>query len=73
MEKMEKMEKTRGAKSSEMRACYVAFLAGFVLAMYGIYKGSDLTDLGILIGSVCLPLMWYAGMRTGLKVKQGEK
>jgi hypothetical protein len=62
-----------GKKTSERAACYHAFVAGFVLGCIGIYKQVDLTGLGVLIGSVTLPLMWYAGMRTGLKSKIGEK
>jgi hypothetical protein len=61
-----------GKKTSERAACYHAFYASFLLASYGIYKSVDLTSLGILIGSVTLPLMWYAGNRTTLKIK-GKK
>lgn len=61
-----------GRKTSERAACYHAFLASFVLAAYGIYYGSDLNDLGILIGAVTLPLMWYAGNRTALKMKRSD-
>ena len=64
--------KTRGSKSSEKKACYHAFLASFALAAFGIYQGSDLSALGVLIGSVCLPLMWYAGARSYVKGKHGE-
>lgn len=63
---------TPGHKTSERKACYHAFYAGFVLAAFGIYKGSDLNALGILIGSVTLPLMWYAGARTIKKIKGGK-
>ena len=63
---------TRGDKSSERRACYHAFFAGCVLAVSGLYLQSDLTALGILIGAVSAPLMWYAGNRTLLKRKTGE-
>ena len=61
-----------GSKTSERKACYHAFIAGFLLAAFGIYHGSDLTALGVLIGAVTLPLMWYAGARTTLKVKRGD-
>ena len=64
--------KTRGHRSSERKACYHAFLAGLFLGAFGIYMGADLTALGVLIGSVCLPLMWYAGMRTVKKSFHGE-
>lgn len=61
-----------GRKTSERAACYHSFCAGFVLAGYGIYSGSDLTALGVLIGSVTLPLGFYAGNRTWLKAKTGK-
>ena len=67
------MEKSRGHRSSERKAAYHAFIAGLMLACYGIYKGSDLTALGVLIGAVTFPLMAYGGMRTTLKSIQGEK
>ena len=65
----------QGSKTSERKACYHAFVAGLALAVFGIYKGVDLTALGVLIGAVVLPLMWYAGARTTLKIKQeaGDK
>jgi hypothetical protein len=63
---------TRGHKSSERKACYHAFLAGLILAGAGIHYKADLNALGILIGSVTLPLMWYAGVRTAGKIKNGE-
>ncbi len=63
----------KGKKTSEKKACYHAFYASVILALLGIYMGADLSALGILVGSVCLPLMWYAGARTGLKMKQGGK
>lgn len=66
------MGKTRGSKSSERKACYHGFFAGFILASYGIYKGVDLMALGILISTVVLPLMWFAGARTAYKIKHGE-
>jgi hypothetical protein len=66
-------KRTRGHKTSEIKACYHAFYAGLILAAFGIYKGADLTALGVLIGSVTLPLMWYAGNRTALKRKIGEE
>lgn len=65
--------KTRGDKSSERRASYHAFFASFLLAWYGIYSDADLTALGVLIGAVSMPLMWYAGNRTALKIKTGEE
>lgn len=64
--------RTRGSKSSERKACYHAFIASFALAAYGIYANADLSSLGILIGTVAMPLMWYAGARTALKIKKGE-
>lgn len=64
--------RTRGSRSSERKACYHAFIASFALAAYGIYHKSDLTDLGVLVGTVSMPLMWYAGARTALKIKKGE-
>lgn len=64
--------KTRGHRSSERKACYHAFFASLILAAFGIYVEADLTALGVLIGSVCLPLMWFAGMRTTVKSLNGE-
>ena len=64
---------TQGSKTSERKACYHAFYASLILAAQGIHKGSDLASLGILIGSVAMPLMWYAGARTALKHKRGER
>lgn len=64
---------TRGAKTSERKACYHAFFAGFIISLYGIHEGSDLSGLAFLIVSVGGPLMWYAGNRTALKAfKTGE-
>jgi len=63
---------TRGHKSSERKACYLAFYFGVVMAIYGIHKGSDLTSLSILIPAVCTPLLWYAGARSLIKAKNGE-
>ena len=64
---------TRGDKSSERRACYHAFYAALALAALGIAYNANLTGLGILIGAVTMPLMWYAGNRTALKRKHGEE
>ena len=64
---------TRGHKSSERKAAYHAFFAGFILAAYGIYTKADLSALGILIGGVVSPLIAYGGFRTALKRKQGEE
>lgn len=65
---------TRGSKSSERRSCYHAFYAGLIIAFYGLYKGiDDLSGLGVLIGAVCAPLMFYAGARTAYKRVKGEK
>ena len=64
---------TRGAKSSEKKACYNAFYAGMVLAGGGIYLEADLVALSALIVAVTSPLMFYAGARTAYKCKQGEK
>lgn len=61
-----------GSRSSERKACYHAFYGGMILAIYGIYSEVDLTALGILVGSVTLPLMWYAGARSAIKWKHGE-
>ena len=63
---------TRGAKSSERKACYYAFFAGVILAGVGLYLKSDLTTLAALIIAVNTPLMWYAGARTAYKIKNGE-
>lgn len=63
---------TRGHKSSERKACYHAFLAGFCLAGLGIYMQSDLSALAALVIAVCTPLMWYAGNRSYVKGKIGE-
>lgn len=63
---------TRGHKSSERKACYHAFFASLAIAMYAIYAGVDLSEAGVLIGAVNLPLMWFAGMRTTNKWKNGE-
>lgn len=64
---------TRGQKSSERKAAYHAFLAGFILGGLSIWKGADLTGTGILIGAVTMPLMAYGGFRTALKRVQGER
>lgn len=64
---------TRGRKSSERKACYLAFFAGFALAAYGIYKGVDLVGLAALVPAVGVPLMWYAGARSYVKGRNGEK
>lgn len=64
---------TRGQKSSERRACYHAFFAGFLLAGFGIWKGAALAGLAGLIVAVCGPLMWYAGCRTAYKSRHGEE
>jgi len=69
---MSKEEKTFGHKTSERRACYHAFYAGCLLACFGIYSGSQLSDLAFLIGAVTTPLMWYAGARTLKKIKGGK-
>jgi hypothetical protein len=66
------MTMTRGKKSSEKKACYVAFFGSFILGSLGLFKGADLSALGVLVGAVNLPLMWYAGMRTANKIKNGE-
>ena len=63
---------TRGHKSSERKACYLAFYFGVVMAIYGVYKGADLTALAILIPAVSTPLLWYAGARSLIKAKNGE-
>ena len=63
---------TRGHRTSERKACYHAFVAGFLIACFGIYMKADLNALGVLIGSVTLPLMCFAGMRTAHKIKNGE-
>lgn len=62
-----------GKTTSERAACYHAFYAGLIVGLAGIYFNADLTALGVLIGSITLPLMWYAGMRTGLKVKKEKE
>ena len=64
---------TRGAKSSEKKACYHAFYAGMILAGGGLYLESDLVALAALIAAVASPLMFYAGARTAYKCKQGEE
>lgn len=61
---------TEGHRSSERKACYHAFMVSIAIAVYGIYKGADLTALGVLIGAVCSPLMWYAGARSYVKGKR---
>ena len=63
---------TRGHKTSELKVCLLAFVGGFVLALYGIHKGVDLTALGILVGSVVLPLLGFGVLWTTLIVNQGE-
>lgn len=64
--------KTRGQKSSERKACYHAFIAGLLIAIYGLYKGADLAGLALLVPAVSTPLMWYAGARSYIKGKHGE-
>lgn len=63
---------TRGAKSSESKACYTAFYFSFALAALGISADVDITALAALIVAVDAPLMWYAGARTVYKRKHGE-
>lgn len=64
---------TRGSKSSEYRSAKIATLIGVVLAIYGISKGADLSDLAMLIGAVVLPLSaFYPASRAAVKMKQGE-
>lgn len=65
-------QRTNGSRSSERKACYHAFFVSIVIAIYGIYKEAPLSDLAILIGAVCSPLMWYAGARSYVKGKRGE-
>ena len=57
----------KGSKSSERNACYHAFYSIFCPSCLRHICGSDLSSLGILIGTVAMPLMWYAGARTALK------
>ncbi len=63
---------TRPRTMTELRASYAAFAGGMALAAEGIWKGSDLSALGILIGAVTLPLMAYTGARTVKKIKGGK-
>ncbi len=63
---------TGGHKSSERKACYHAGIFAVSLAIYGIYKGSDLSGLALVIGAVCSPFMAYAGARSFVKSKRGE-
>lgn len=63
---------TRGNKSSEKSACYRAFYAGLFVAVFGIYMGSDLGGLAMLITAVSAPMMFYAGARTAYKRARGE-
>lgn len=65
---------TRGHKSSEYKACLLAYLGSLALCLIGLYKAEavDLSELAILIGAHSTPLMWYAGMRTTKKFKHGE-
>jgi len=65
--------KSEGHRTSERKACYHAFYAALILAGYGICEGVDLSDLGVLIGAVVLPLMWYAGARTAYKINKKER
>jgi hypothetical protein len=64
---------TPGNKTSEQKACYVAFFVGLGLALSGIASGADLAGLSALVVAVCSPLMWYAGNRSYLKARKGEK
>jgi len=64
---------TSGHKTSERKACYMAFYAGLGLALSGIYAGADLGGLAGLIVAVCTPLMWYAGNRSYVKTRTPEK
>jgi len=64
---------TRGFKSSERKACYDGFYAGFALAVFGLHKGIDPMGLAVLIPAVILPLKWYALNRTITKWKNGEE
>jgi Zn-dependent membrane protease YugP len=63
---------TRPPTMTELRASYTAFAGGMVLAGAGIWKGADLNALGVLIGAVTLPLMWYTGARTAKKIGKGK-
>lgn len=65
---------TRGQKSSEYRAVKISVIIGMSLALYGISKGVDLGDLGILIGVVVAPLsLFYPASRAIVKSNIGEK
>lgn len=57
---------------TELRASYTAFAGGMVLALAGLWFGSDLSALGILIGAVSAPLMVYTGARTTKKIMGGK-
>lgn len=59
-------------RMSELRATYTAFAGGMALALLGIWKGVELSALGVLIGAVTLPLMAYTGARTAKKIKGGK-
>lgn len=63
---------TPGHKTSERKACYHAFFVSLLLAAFGIFQDVDLSDLAMLIGAVCAPLMFYAGARTALKRVKGD-
>lgn len=59
-------------RMTELRASYTAFAGGMALALAGLWLGSDLSALGILIGAVTLPLMAYTGARTTKKITGGK-
>lgn len=65
---------TRGSRSSELRAAFVATGIGVILGGFGLYLKADLAALGVLIGVIVSPLsVFYPASRTIVKATQGEK
>lgn len=60
---------TEGQKSSERKLAEKTFYSCFVLALYGIYKDSDLTGLAAVIGALSLITASYTAGRSYKKAK----
>lgn len=64
---------TRGSLSSERKTAIYATVIGVLLGVLGIYMGSNLAELGVLIGVIVSPLsLFYPASRTIVKSFQGE-
>lgn len=67
-------QKTRGHRSSEFKVAIAATAIAYSMAMLALWKNPqpDLSETGVLIGSVITPLLVYKGMRTTIKCFHGE-